>query len=128
MTKSFMRVTTENFGVLHFSACGNFHFALTDEGVFLAKDFVTVENSNGDFILTVKHSYGGVLLSTTRKLRVKQIDEVKCYYKRSAVEVPEAFGGFHFGKRTYRTISEVTSEVPACSECEVQSEALVGLS
>ena len=125
MIKTFIRYTSE-YGTLYFSDSGENSYAVTPFGVLVAR---THEVELNALINDVKCTVvcNGVRINEFT-LRLTERTEVRLYAKREALRVPEALGGFKFGKQVFRTVMVPTSEVPIYEvPFEVQCEALVGL-
>ena len=122
MTKTFIKCTSE-YGTLYFSNSGENSYATTPWGVFVTK--TKDLDALGEVTATVVCN--GVTINKLT-LRLTERTEVRLYAKREALRVPEALGGFKFGKEVFRTIMVPTSEVPIYEvPFEAQCEALVGL-
>ena len=122
MTKTFIRYTSE-YGTLYFSDSGENSYAVTPFGVIVAstKDL----ELHADVTATIVCN--GVAVNKFT-LRLQDKSEVRLYAKHEALRVPEALGGFKFGKQVFRTVIVPTSEVPVLEvPFEAQCEALVGL-
>ena len=125
MTKTFIKYNSE-LGTLYFSNSGENSYAVTPFGVLVTR---THEVELNALINDVKCTVvcNGVRINEFT-LRLTQRTEVRLYAKREALRVPEALGGFKFGKEVFRTVIVPTSEVPIYEvPFEVQCEALVGL-
>lgn len=125
MTKTFIRYTSE-YGTLYFSDSGENSYAVTPFGVIVARTHeVQLSALVNDVTATIVCN--GVAVNKFT-LRLQDKSEVRLYAKREALRVPEALGGFKFGKQVFRTVMVPTSEVPIYEvPFEVQCEALVGL-
>lgn len=125
MQKVFKKFTSE-LGTLYFSDSGENSFAVTPFGVLVTKTHeVELDALSNDVRVTMV--YNGVAVNTFT-LRLTEKTEVRLYAKREALRVPEALGGFKFGKEVFRTVIVPTSEVPIYEvPFEAQCEALVGL-
>ncbi len=125
MIKTFTKYSSE-FGTLYFSTSGENSYAVTPFGVLVTR---THEVELNALINDVKCTVvcNGVAINTFT-LRLTERTEVRLYAKREALKVPEALGGFKFGKEVFRTVIVPTSEVPVYEVAfEAQSEALLGL-
>lgn len=125
MIKQFKKFNSE-FGTLYFSDSGENSYAVTKFGVLVTK---THEVQLNALINDVKATVvcNGVAINEFM-LRLTEKTEVRLYAKREALRVPEALGGFKFGKQVFRTVIVPTSEVPIYEvPFEAQCEALVGL-
>lgn len=125
MQKTFIKYTSE-LGTLYFSNSGENSYAVTPYGVLVAR---THEVEINALINDVKATIvcNGVAVNEFT-LRLTERTEVRLYAKREALRVPEALGGFKFGKEVFRTVIVPTSEVPIYEvPFEAQCEALVGL-
>ena len=111
---------------MYFSDSGENSFAVTPFGVLVTKTHeVELDALSNDVRVTMV--YNGVAVNTFT-LRLTEKTEVRLYAKREALRVPEALGGFKFGKEVFRTVIVPTSEVPIYEvPFEAQCEALVGL-
>ena len=125
MQKVFKKFTSE-LGTLYFSDSGENSYAVTPFGVLVAKTHeVEINALINDVRVTMV--YNGVAVNTFT-MRLTKKTEVRLYAKREALRVPEALGGFKFGKEVFRTVIVPTSEVPIYEvPFEAQCEALVGL-
>ena len=122
MTKTFKKFTTE-YGTLYFSDSGDNSYAVTSYGVLVAR----TQDLELHAEVTATIVCNGVAVNKFT-LRLQNKTEVRLYAKREALRVPEALGGFKFGKQVFRTVMVPTSEVPIYEvPFEVQCEALVGL-
>ena len=122
MTKTFKKFTTE-YGTLYFSDSGENSYAVTSYGVLVAR----TKDLEVDANVTATIVCNGVAVNKF-KLHTTDYTEVRLYAKREALRVPEALGGFKFGKQVFRTVMVPTSEVPIYEvPFEAQCEALVGL-
>ena len=131
MQKTFIKYTSE-LGTLYFSNSGDNSYAVTPYGVLVAR---THEVEINTLINDVKATIvcDGVAINEFT-LRLTERTEVRLYAKREALRVPEALGGFKFGKEVFRTIMVPTSEVPVyevpiveVQQDEASSEVLIGL-
>ena len=125
MQKVFKKFTSE-LGTLYFSDSGENSYAVTPFGILVTKTHeVELDALINDVRVTMV--YNGVAVNTFT-LRLTEKTEVRLYAKREALRVPEALGGFKFGKEVFRTVIVPTSEVPIYEvPFEAQCEALVGL-
>ena len=128
MIKNFLKCVTE-YGRLYFMDSGENSYAVMPYGVLVTK---TVDLEVRDEV-TATVVCNGVAVNKFN-LRLTEKTEVKLYAKREALRVPEALGGFKFGKQVFRTVSVPTSEVPVyevpfseAQHDEVSSEVLIGL-
>lgn len=122
MIKTFTKCTSE-YGTLYFSDSGENSYATTPYGVLVTK---TKDLEVHDEV-TATVVCNGVRINEFT-LRLTERTEVRLYAKREALRVPEALGGFKFGKEVFRTVIVPTSEVPIYEvPFEAQCEALVGL-
>lgn len=122
MTKTFIRYTSE-YGTLYFSDSGENSYAVTSYGVLVAR----TKDLEVDADVTATIVCNGVAVNKFT-LRLTNRNEVRLYAKREALRVPEALGGFKFGKEVFRTVIVPTSEVPIYEvPFEAQCEALIGL-
>ena len=127
MQKVFKKFSTE-LGDLYFSDSGVYSYAVTSFGVLATKS-ISLEWDE-----RIPHNFvkfavicNGIHVNDF-VMELQKPDEVRLYAKRKAIEVPEEFGGFKFGKEVFRTVIVPTSEVPICEvPFEAQCEALVGL-
>lgn len=125
MLKTFIKCNSE-MGTLYFSNSGENSYAVTSFGVLVTRTHEVELNALiNDVHVTVV--YNGVAVNEFT-LRLTEKEEVRLYAKREALRVPEALGGFKFGKEVFRTVIVPTSEVPIYEvPFEAQCEALVGL-
>ena len=125
MIKTFIKYTSE-YGTLYFSNSGEYSYAMTPFGVIVARTHeVGINALVNDVTATIVCNGVSVNKFT---LRLTNPSEVRLYAKREALRVPEALGGFKFGKQVLRTVMVPTSEVPIYEvPFEAQCEALVGL-
>lgn len=122
MIKTFKKFTTE-YGTLYFSDSGENSYAITPFGVIVA----STKDLEVDADVTATIVCNGVAVNKFT-LRLTNRNEVRLYAKREALRVPEALGGFKFGKEVFRTVIVPTSEVPIYEvPFEAQCEALIGL-
>ena len=125
MQKTFIRYNSE-YGVLYFSTSGENSYAVTPFGVIVASTH-EVESDVLAKDVTATIVCNGVSVNKFT-LRLQDKSEVRLYAKHEALRVPEALGGFKFGKQVFRTVTVPTSEVPIYEvPFEAQCEALVGL-
>lgn len=125
MIKIFKKFKTE-LGDLYFSDSGENSYAVTPYGVLVTR---THEVELNALINDVKCTIvcNGVAVNNFT-LRLTERTAVRLYAKREALRVPEALGGFKFGKEVFRTVIVPTSEVPIYEvPFEAQCEALIGL-
>lgn len=125
MIKNFKKFSSE-FGPLYFSNSGENSYAVTPFGVLVTRTHdIELNASINDVKATIVCN--GVAVNNFT-LRLTEKTEVRLYAKREALRVPEALGGFKFGKEVFRTVIVPTSEVPIYEvPFEAQCEALVGL-
>lgn len=125
MIKNFKKFSSE-FGTLYFSDSGENSYAVTPFGVLVTRtQDIELNASINDVKATIVCN--GVAVNSFT-LRLTEKTEVRLYAKREALRVPEALGGFKFGKEVFRTVIVPTSEVPIYEvPFEAQCEALVGL-
>ena len=122
MIKTFKKFTTE-YGTLYFSDSGDNSYAVTSYGVLVAR----TQDLELHAEVTATIVCNGVAVNKFT-LRLQDKSEVRLYAKHEALRVPEALGGFKFGKQVFRTVIVPTSEVPVLEvPFEAQCEALVGL-
>lgn len=122
MIKTFIKFKSE-LGTLYFSNSGENSYAVTPFGVLVTKTHDLEVHDE----VTANIVCNGVRINEFT-LRLTERTEVRLYAKREALRVPEALGGFKFGKEVFRTVIVPTSEVPIYEvPFEVQCEALVGL-
>ncbi len=127
MIRTFTKCTSE-LGELYFSDSGENSYAVTSYGVLVTRTHDL--DAHDEVQATIV--YKGVALNTFT-LRLTERTEVRLYAKREALHVPEALGGFKFGKEVFRTVIVPTSEVPVyevpfeAQQDEVSSEVLIGL-
>lgn len=122
MIKKFTKCTSE-YGTLYFSDSGDNSYATTPWVVFVTK---THDLEVHDEVKATVVCNGVAINNFT--LRLTEKTEVRLYAKREALRVPEALGGFKFGKEVFRTVIVPTSEVPIYEvPFEAQCEALIGL-
>ena len=122
MIKTFVKCTSE-LGTLHFSDSGENSYAITSYGVLVTK---THDLEVHDEVQATIVCNGIAINKFT--LRLTEKDEVRLHAKRKALHVPEALGGFKFGKEVFRTVMAPTDEVPIYevpfeAQCEAQCEA-----
>ena len=125
MQKTFIKYKSE-LGTLYFSNSGENSYAVTPYGVLVARTHdVEINALINDVKATIVCN--GVAINEFT-LRLTERTEVRLYAKREALRVPEALGGFKFGKEVFRTVIVPTSEVPVFEvPFEAQCEALLGL-
>lgn len=125
MIKTFIQYKTE-MGTLYFSNSGENSYAVTPFGVLVTRTHdIELNASINDVKATIVCN--GVAINNFT-LRLTERTEVRLYAKREALRVPEALGGFKFGKEVFRTVIVPTSEVPIYEvPFEAQCEALIGL-
>lgn len=122
MIKTFTKCNSE-LGTLYFSDSGDNSYAVASYGVLVTK---THDLDAHDEVQATVVCNGVAINEFT--LRLTERTEVRLYAKREALRVPEALGGFKFGKEVFRTVIVPTSEVPIYEvPFEAQCEALIGL-
>lgn len=125
MIKNFIKYKSE-LGTLYFSNSGENSYAVTPYGVLVTRTHDIELNASINDVKCAVVCNGVAVNEFT--LRLTERTEVRLYAKREALRVPEALGGFKFGKEVFRTVIVPTSEVPIYEvPFEAQCEALVGL-
>ena len=125
MIKTFKKFTSE-LGTLYFSDSGENSYAVTSYGVLVTRTHELELNTSINEVKATIVCDGVAINNFT--LRLTERTEVQLYAKREALRVPEALGGFKFGKEVFRTVMVPTSEVPIYEvPFEAQCEALVRL-
>ena len=106
MHKNFIKFNSE-LGTLYFSRSGENSYAVTPFGVLVTRTHEVELNALiNDVKVTVVHD--GVRINEFT-LRLTERTEVQLYAKREALRVPEALGGFKFGKEVFRTVMAIHS-------------------